>query len=45
MRFKKPEHIPYKLIGEIIKKISAAKWIEVYENTVKNNRKVTTSNK
>lgn len=45
MRFKKPEHIPYKLIGELIKKISAAKWIEVYENTVKNNRKVTTSNK
>jgi hypothetical protein len=39
MRFKKPEHIPYKLIGELIKKVSVAKWIEVYESNVKNSRK------
>ena len=39
MRFKKPEQIPYKLIGELIKKVSVAKWIEVYENNVKDSRK------
>jgi len=38
MRFKKPEQIPYKLIGELIKKVSVAKWIEVYENNVKDSR-------
>jgi len=39
IRFKKPEHIPYKLIGELIKKVSVSKWIEVYESNVKNSRK------
>ncbi len=39
MRFKKPEQIPYKLIGELIKKVSVAKWIEVYESNVKDSRK------
>lgn len=32
IRFKKPELIPHKLIGELMKKISEAKWIEVYES-------------
>ena len=35
IRFKKPEHIPYKLIGELIKKVSAKDWIEVYEENLK----------
>lgn len=38
VRFKKPEHIPYKLIGELIKKVSMTKWIEVYESNIKGNR-------
>lgn len=38
IRFKKPEQIPYNLIGELMKKISVAKWIEVYEFHLKNNR-------
>ena len=35
IRFKKPEHIPYKLIGELMKKVSVEKWVEVYERNVK----------
>ena len=35
LRFKKPEHIPYKLIGELIKKVSVKDWIKVYEENVK----------
>jgi len=35
MRFKKPEHIPYKLIGELIKKISVKDWIATYERNFK----------
>ncbi|MGB5007130.1 MAG: DUF1801 domain-containing protein [Ferruginibacter sp.] len=31
MRFKKPENIPYKLIGELCSKITVEKWIEMYE--------------
>lgn len=31
IRFKKMDDIPYKLIGELMKKISAAEWIEKYE--------------
>jgi len=31
IRFKKPEHIPYKLIGDLIKKISVKDWIKTYE--------------
>jgi len=33
VRFKKMEDIPYKLIGELMKKMSAQEWIEMYENT------------
>jgi hypothetical protein len=35
MRFKKPEHIPYKLIGELVKKITVKDWIESYEKILK----------
>lgn len=31
IRFKKPEHIPFKLIGELMKKISMKDWITQYE--------------
>lgn len=35
IRFKKPEQIPYKLIGELMKKVNPDKWIEVYEHNFK----------
>ena len=35
VRFKKPENIPYKLIGELASKISPEKWIELYEKNLK----------
>jgi uncharacterized protein YdhG (YjbR/CyaY superfamily) len=35
VRFKKPEHIPYKLIGELIKKVSVNAWIKTYEENIK----------
>ena len=37
IRFKKPEHIPYKLIGELIKKVSVKEWIEGYEKALNRN--------
>ena len=35
MRFKKPEHIPFELIGELCSKITVEKWIEMYEKNLK----------
>ncbi len=35
MRFKKPEQIPYKLIGELCSKITVEQWIAVYEKNLK----------
>ena len=35
IRFKKPEKIPFELIGELVSKMSASKWIEIYESNVK----------
>ena len=35
IRFKKPEHIPYKLIGELMNKVSVEQWVEVYEKNIK----------
>lgn len=32
IRFKKLDEIPYKLIGELMKKMSAKDWIEMYES-------------
>lgn len=39
IRFKKPEHIPYQLIGELMKKVSPDEWIACYEKEFKNARK------
>ena len=35
-RFKKPEHIPYKLIGKLAKKINVKEYIAMYELAFKN---------
>ncbi|MGI8600401.1 MAG: DUF1801 domain-containing protein [Chitinophagaceae bacterium] len=35
IRFKKTEHIPFKLIGELMKKISVDDWINTYEKNIK----------
>ena len=35
VRFKKPEDIPYQLIGELMRKMSANEWITMYENNLK----------
>ncbi len=35
VRFKKMDEIPYKLIGELMKKVSAKEWIEKYEAELK----------
>ena len=39
IRYKKPEDIPYKLIGELASKITVNDWIEMYESKYKNNLK------
>ncbi len=39
VRFKKPEKIPYKLIGELMKKITVKQWITVYEENIANYKK------
>jgi uncharacterized protein YdhG (YjbR/CyaY superfamily) len=36
IRFKKAEHIPFDLVGELMKKVSPDEWIAVYEATYKN---------
>lgn len=35
IRFKKPEAIPYELIGQLCSKMSPAEWIETYEQAFK----------
>jgi uncharacterized protein YdhG (YjbR/CyaY superfamily) len=35
IRFKKPENIPFKLIGELCSKITVEKWIAEYEKVLK----------
>ncbi|MCU0431538.1 MAG: DUF1801 domain-containing protein [Cytophagaceae bacterium] len=35
LRFKKPEHVPLELIGELASKVSPAKWIAFYEANIK----------
>ncbi len=35
VRFKKPEHIPYKLLGELCRKISVSDWILLYEKQIR----------
>jgi uncharacterized protein YdhG (YjbR/CyaY superfamily) len=38
IRFKKPEQIPFKLIGELASKMTPQDWIELYESSLKNSR-------
>ena len=38
MRFKKPEQIPFKLIGELASKMSPQDWIDQYESVIKNRK-------
>jgi hypothetical protein len=35
IRFKKPEDIPYQLIGELMRKMSVKDWITMYESRLK----------
>lgn len=35
IRFKKPDQIPFELIGKLASKMSTKEWIEVYESKVK----------
>lgn len=35
LRFKKPEHIPFKLIGELASKMTPQEWIKTYEGLYK----------
>ena len=35
VRFKKPEQIPFKLIGELVSKMSVDEWIALYEKNLK----------
>ncbi len=39
VRFKKFDEIPYKLIGELMKKMSVKEWIEKYESAFKSKSK------
>lgn len=38
-RFKKPEDIPYELIGKLMRKITVEDYITFYENNIKNSKK------
>lgn len=38
IRYKKPEDIPFNLIGELAAKITVEKWIEMYESVLKSSR-------
>jgi hypothetical protein len=35
IRFKKPEHIPFELLGELASKITPQEWVAFYEENVK----------
>lgn len=35
IRLKKPDEIPFDLIGELVTKMSSARWIEIYEKALK----------
>lgn len=35
VRFKKPDDIPFQLIGELMKKMSVKEWISIYESKLK----------
>jgi hypothetical protein len=35
VRFKKMDDIPYKLIGELVKKVKVKDWVDCYETNIK----------
>jgi hypothetical protein len=35
IRFKKPDKIPNKLIGELASKLTAREWINIYESRIR----------
>ncbi|MDX5405016.1 MAG: DUF1801 domain-containing protein [Bacteroidota bacterium] len=35
VRFKNPEHIPYELIGDLVSRMTAEEWIQIYEDKFK----------
>jgi hypothetical protein len=35
IRFKKPDQIPFELIGDLATKMTCGEWIEIYESKVK----------
>jgi len=37
-RFKKPDEIPFELIGQLVQKMSVEKWIDIYETEIKKTR-------
>jgi hypothetical protein len=39
IRYKKPEDIPYELIGELASKMTVENWINMYESAFKDHRK------
>jgi len=39
VRFKKPDQIPFELIGQLVSKMSAEEWIKRYEENLKSNSK------
>ncbi len=39
IRFKKPENIPFALIGELASKLSVADWIEFYQSNLSSRKK------
>lgn len=39
IRFKKPEEIPFKLIGELVSKMTPKDWIELYEGILAKSKK------
>lgn len=38
IRFKKPEHIPFDLLGELVRKMSVQQWIALYEKNLKKSK-------
>lgn len=39
IRFKKPDQLPYELIGQLVTKMTPQQWIDLYQAQVKNSRK------
>ena len=37
-RFKKPDEIPFELIGQLVQKIPVEKWIDIYETVIKKSK-------